>query len=160
MCDCLCCSKCYAESSGTQHMLCCIYLWHKLNAFAAFTCCEYCDDHPYPLQVLDSASEVLRHSVLLLYAVFRFANPASLNGATSWVFLNSPDNIQHVCANNVKNYNRRYLPVGISGNTGTGIMLYAACKITMLVVSLLQAPCCCNSPGVGLYTTCQWWCIA
>lgn len=42
----------------------------------------------------------------------RFANPASLNGATSWVFLNSPDNIQHVCANNVKNYNRRYLPVG------------------------------------------------
>lgn len=42
---------------------------------------------------------------------YRFANPASLNGATSWVFLNSPENIQHVCANNVKNYTRRYLPV-------------------------------------------------
>eukprot|EP00775_Hariotina_reticulata_P002129 gene2129-2448_t len=42
--------------------------------------------------------------------VCRFANPASLNGATSWVFLNSPENIQHVCATNVKNYNRRYLP--------------------------------------------------
>ncbi len=40
----------------------------------------------------------------------RFANPASLNGATSWVFLNSPDNIQHVCATNVRNYGRRYLP--------------------------------------------------
>jgi hypothetical protein len=43
--------------------------------------------------------------------VCRFANPASLNGATSWVFLNSPENIQHVCATNVKNYNMRYLPV-------------------------------------------------
>lgn len=41
----------------------------------------------------------------------RFANPASLNAATSWVFLNSPENIQHVCATNVKNYNMRYLPV-------------------------------------------------
>jgi hypothetical protein len=27
------------------------------------------------------------------------------------VFLNSPENIQHVCATNVKNYNMRYLPV-------------------------------------------------
>lgn len=43
--------------------------------------------------------------------VSRFANPASLNGATSWVFLNSPENVQHVCATNVKNYNMRYLPV-------------------------------------------------
>ncbi|KAF6262648.1 cytochrome P450 [Scenedesmus sp. NREL 46B-D3] len=42
--------------------------------------------------------------------VCRFANPASLNAATSWVFLNSPENIQHVCATNVKNYNMRYLP--------------------------------------------------
>ncbi|WIA42697.1 hypothetical protein OEZ86_008649 [Tetradesmus obliquus] len=42
--------------------------------------------------------------------VCRFANPASLNGATSWVFLNSPQNIQHVCAANVKNYTMRYLP--------------------------------------------------
>ncbi|KAG2435417.1 hypothetical protein HYH02_011918 [Chlamydomonas schloesseri] len=42
--------------------------------------------------------------------VCRFANPASLNGATSWVFINSPENIQHVCATNVRNYNRRYLP--------------------------------------------------
>jgi hypothetical protein len=41
----------------------------------------------------------------------RFANPASLNGATSWVFLNSPENVQHVCATNVKNYSQRYLPV-------------------------------------------------
>jgi hypothetical protein len=43
----------------------------------------------------------------------RFANPASLNGATSWVFLNSPENIQHVCATNVKNYTMRYLPVRV-----------------------------------------------
>ncbi|KAG2490073.1 hypothetical protein HYH03_011538 [Edaphochlamys debaryana] len=42
--------------------------------------------------------------------ICRFANPASLNGATSWVFLNSPDNIRHVCAANVRNYQRRYLP--------------------------------------------------
>ncbi|GIL57873.1 hypothetical protein Vafri_13130 [Volvox africanus] len=42
--------------------------------------------------------------------VCRFSNPASLNGATSWVFLNSPANIQHVCATNVRNYGRRYLP--------------------------------------------------
>lgn len=42
--------------------------------------------------------------------VCRFANPASLNGATSWVFLNSPENVQHVCATNVRNYGRRYLP--------------------------------------------------
>ncbi|EFJ41317.1 cytochrome P450 [Volvox carteri f. nagariensis] len=42
--------------------------------------------------------------------ICRFANPASLNGATSWVFLNSPENIQHVCATNVRNYSRRYLP--------------------------------------------------
>ncbi|GLI63266.1 hypothetical protein VaNZ11_006170 [Volvox africanus] len=42
--------------------------------------------------------------------VCRFANPASLNGATSWVFLNSPANIQHVCATNGRNYGRRYLP--------------------------------------------------
>eukprot|EP00198_Chlamydomonas_reinhardtii_P014407 XP_001703744.1 cytochrome P450 [Chlamydomonas reinhardtii] len=42
--------------------------------------------------------------------VCRFANPASLNGATSWVFINSPENIQHVCATNVRNYSRRYLP--------------------------------------------------
>jgi hypothetical protein len=46
-------------------------------------------------------------------AVRRFANPASLNGATSWVFLNSPDNVQHVCATNVKNYTMRYLPVSV-----------------------------------------------
>ncbi|GFR44798.1 hypothetical protein Agub_g6133, partial [Astrephomene gubernaculifera] len=42
--------------------------------------------------------------------ICRFANPASLNGATSWVFLNSPDAIQHVAASNVRNYGRRYLP--------------------------------------------------
>jgi hypothetical protein len=48
----------------------------------------------------------------------RFANPASLNGATSWLFLNSPDNVQHVCATNVKNYNMRYLPVGGFGGSG------------------------------------------
>ncbi|GIL78304.1 hypothetical protein Vretifemale_7752 [Volvox reticuliferus] len=42
--------------------------------------------------------------------VCRFSNPASLNGATSWVFLNSPASIQHVCATNVRNYGRRYLP--------------------------------------------------
>jgi hypothetical protein len=27
------------------------------------------------------------------------------------VFINSPENVQHVCATNVKNYNMRYLPV-------------------------------------------------
>ncbi|GLC47259.1 hypothetical protein PLESTB_001835900 [Pleodorina starrii] len=42
--------------------------------------------------------------------VCRFANPASLNGATSWVFLNSPEAVQHVCATAVRNYGRRYLP--------------------------------------------------
>ncbi|KXZ42915.1 hypothetical protein GPECTOR_111g248 [Gonium pectorale] len=42
--------------------------------------------------------------------VCRFANPASLNGATSWLFLNSPENVQHVCSSNVRNYGRRYLP--------------------------------------------------
>ena len=52
-------------------------------------------------------TQLIKHTSLCC----RFANPASLNGATSWVFLNSPENIQHVCANNVKNYNRRYLPV-------------------------------------------------
>jgi hypothetical protein len=52
--------------------------------------------------------------LLLPMLLCRFANPASLNGATSWVFINSPDNVQHVCAANVKNYNMRYLPVSTS----------------------------------------------
>lgn len=44
-------------------------------------------------------------------AVCRFANPTDLNGASNWVFINSPENVQHVCMDNVRNYQRRYLPV-------------------------------------------------
>lgn len=39
--------------------------------------------------------------------VSRFANPAALGGAAGWVFLNSPDDIQHVCSANTKNYTER-----------------------------------------------------
>lgn len=39
--------------------------------------------------------------------VSRFANPAALNGAAGWVFVNSPDDIAHVCAANSKNYAER-----------------------------------------------------
>lgn len=41
----------------------------------------------------------------------QFANPTDLNGASNWVFINSPENVQHVCLDNVRNYTRRYLPV-------------------------------------------------
>jgi len=60
------------------------------------------------LLLRDELTSSCRH---LLCLTHRFANPASLNDATSWVFLNSPENVQHVCAANVKNYNMRYLPV-------------------------------------------------
>lgn len=53
----------------------------------------------------------------LLSATNRFANPASLNGATSWVFINSPENVQHVCTTNVKNFTMRYLPVSVCSGT-------------------------------------------
>eukprot|EP00884_Botryococcus_braunii_P015417 jgi/Botrbrau1/2559/Bobra.0079s0045.1 len=42
--------------------------------------------------------------------VCRFANPADLNGASGWLFLNDPGDVQWVCATNTKNYSRRYLP--------------------------------------------------
>mmetsp|Transcript_33372 Transcript_33372/g.86576 ORF Transcript_33372/g.86576 Transcript_33372/m.86576 type:complete len:592 (+) Transcript_33372:398-2173(+) len=42
--------------------------------------------------------------------VCRFANPVDLNGAAGWLMVNSPDDIEHVCAQNVKNYTDRYLP--------------------------------------------------
>lgn len=44
----------------------------------------------------------------------RFANPVALNGAAGWVFINGPDDIQHVCALNTRNYAERYLPVGLA----------------------------------------------
>lgn len=40
----------------------------------------------------------------------RFANPVALNGAAGWVFVNSPTDIQHICATNTRNYQERYLP--------------------------------------------------
>jgi len=40
----------------------------------------------------------------------RFPNPTALNGAAGWTFLNDPDDVRHVCVNNVNNYTDRYLP--------------------------------------------------
>eukprot|EP00887_Chlorella_sp_A99_P004562 scaffold84.g4562.t1 len=42
--------------------------------------------------------------------VARFANPAALNAAAGWLFVNSPDDVQHICATNTRNYAERYLP--------------------------------------------------
>lgn len=39
--------------------------------------------------------------------VCRFANPAALSGASGWLFLNSPGDIEHVCGTNAKNYSER-----------------------------------------------------
>jgi hypothetical protein len=47
----------------------------------------------------------------LSYGHRRFANPADLNGATGWLFLNDPGDVHWVCASNTRNYSRRYLPV-------------------------------------------------
>eukprot|EP00878_Enallax_costatus_P019160 GHUV01020204.1.p1 GENE.GHUV01020204.1~~GHUV01020204.1.p1 ORF type:complete len:498 (+),score=145.15 GHUV01020204.1:378-1871(+) len=82
------------------------------------TAAEVPGPEPFSLESLGDVGTIFfegLHVAMLKFSqkygpVCRFANPASLNGATSWVFLNSPENIQHVCANNVKNYNRRYLP--------------------------------------------------
>lgn len=41
----------------------------------------------------------------------RFANPVNLNAAAGWVFVNDPEDIQHICSANTKNYAERYLPV-------------------------------------------------
>jgi hypothetical protein len=60
--------------------------------------------------------------------VCRFANPVDLNGAAGWLMVNDPDDIEHICAINVKNYTNRYLPdiykwvtneQGILGSQGT-----------------------------------------
>jgi hypothetical protein len=40
----------------------------------------------------------------------RFANPTALNAASGWLFVNDPENVQYLCATNVRNYGRRYLP--------------------------------------------------
>ena len=40
----------------------------------------------------------------------RFANPTALNAASGWLFVNNPENVQYLCATNVRNYGRRYLP--------------------------------------------------
>ncbi len=40
----------------------------------------------------------------------RFANPAALNGAAGWVFVNGPDDVQYICATHTRNYAERYLP--------------------------------------------------
>jgi len=42
--------------------------------------------------------------------VCRFANPANLNGASGWLFVNVLDDIAHVCSKNTRNYLMRYLP--------------------------------------------------
>ena len=39
--------------------------------------------------------------------VSRFANPAALNAAAGWVFVNSPDDVQHICSTNTRNYSER-----------------------------------------------------
>jgi hypothetical protein len=54
---------------------------------------------------------VLRLEQFWGYGHRRFANPADLNGATGWLFLNDPGDVQWVCASNTRNYSRRYLPV-------------------------------------------------
>lgn len=55
-----------------------------------------------------------RNDNLFLYChMRRFANPANLNGASGWLFVNDPDDIEYVCTANVKNYTLRYLPVSI-----------------------------------------------
>lgn len=41
---------------------------------------------------------------------YRFANPTALNAASGWLFVNDPENVQYLCATNVRNYGRRYLP--------------------------------------------------
>ena len=40
----------------------------------------------------------------------RFANPTALNAAAGWLFVNEPNDVQHLCSTNVRNYQRRYLP--------------------------------------------------
>lgn len=42
--------------------------------------------------------------------VCRFANPANLNGASGWLFVNDLDDIAYVCTKNTRNYLMRYLP--------------------------------------------------
>lgn len=60
---------------------------------------------------LDSMADVFKiftsglHVAMLDFSakygpVCRFANPAALNGATSWVFLNGPDNVAHIAGPN------------------------------------------------------------
>ena len=39
--------------------------------------------------------------------VCRFANPAALGGAAGWVFVTSPDDIEHVCGAAARNYQER-----------------------------------------------------
>lgn len=96
--------------------------WHGIGCLLQWSVgCILPDQHgcvPIPLSAFVQRSAVVllpdkltSSCCHLLCLTHRFANPASLNDATSWVFLNSPDNVQHVCATNVKNYNMRYLPV-------------------------------------------------
>lgn len=70
-----------------------------------------------PVRALDASGTTGTLQCALTTAVkadcpvrLQFANPTDLNGASSWVFINSPENVQHVCLDNVRNYTRRYLP--------------------------------------------------
>eukprot|EP00210_Caulerpa_lentillifera_P007260 g6946.t1 len=42
--------------------------------------------------------------------ICRFANPTNLNGKSGWLFVNIPNDIQHICSVNNRNYTARYLP--------------------------------------------------
>lgn len=63
-------------------------------------------------------SKILRfgiHEAMLQFfatygPICRFANPANLNGASGWLFVNNPDDIQYISTSNVRNYMMRYLP--------------------------------------------------
>lgn len=48
--------------------------------------------------------------MLSLCRSHRFANPAKLNAAAGWLFVNGPEDVQYLCSTNVRNYQRRYLP--------------------------------------------------
>jgi len=55
------------------------------------------------------------HKAMLTFSikygpVCRFANPANLNAAAGWLFVNGPEDVQYLCSTNVRNYQRRYLP--------------------------------------------------
>ncbi|GMH33024.1 hypothetical protein BSKO_00858 [Bryopsis sp. KO-2023] len=73
---------------------------------------------PLGLRSAWDVSKILRFGIqeamLQFFATYgpvvRFANPAKLNGAAGWLFVNDPDDIQYVCTANVKNYTMRYLP--------------------------------------------------